>query len=67
MHLPPSEERPIKLTIIFVCPNCKAKIEDAYLLWNEKEKQYTTSYCTRCEGVFELQLGLDPKWIPPIR
>jgi hypothetical protein len=54
------------LAVLFQCPNCKAK-KDAYLLYHEKDKQYSIASYSYYSGLFELQLGLDPKWIPPIR
>lgn len=57
-----------KLPISFVCPDCKAK-KDAYLLTEKdhEDAEYTIAVCSGCAGLFDLQIGLDPKLVPPIR
>jgi transcription elongation factor Elf1 len=55
-----------RLAVHFQCPDCKAK-KEAYLLYHEKDREYSIALCSGCDGMFELERGLVPKWVPPIR
>jgi DNA-directed RNA polymerase subunit M/transcription elongation factor TFIIS len=59
---------PPSLVVLFQCPDCKAK-KEAYLLQDREEDggEYSIALCSGCSGMFELQKGLDLKWVPPPR
>ena len=59
-------EEPPRLAVLFHCPDCKAKKDACLLLDREEDGEYTIALCYGCEGLFDLQRGLDPKRVPPI-